>query len=87
MPPWLREISPGRKVAEPPPTRAIVDVVWCGARNGGRATSPARGIGIPAAEWTIVAASASSRSSAGSRPQRRCASIVLPEPGGPTSRR
>ncbi len=45
--------------------------------------SPDSGSGAPAAEWTIVASSARTRSSGGSRPGRRDASIVLPEPGGP----
>ena len=86
-PPWARLISPGRSEAEPPPTRATTELVWCGARNGGVVTSPPRGIATPAAEWIIVAASASARSSAGKTPVKRCASIVLPEPGAPTSSR
>ena len=83
-PPWARLISPGRSEDEPPPTRATTELVWCGARNGGTRTKPPRGIGIPAAEWIIVACTASSRSSGGSSPGRRWASIVLPEPGEPT---
>ncbi len=41
-PPWLRLISPGRSVADPPPIRPTVDVVWCGARNGGVEIRPLR---------------------------------------------
>ena len=40
-------------------------------------------LATPAAEWIMVVSSAISRSSGGSRPGNRCASIVLPDPGGP----
>ena len=56
-PPWLRLISPGRSVADPPPISPTVEVVWCGARNGGVEIRPPGGIASPAAEWTIVTAS------------------------------
>ena len=56
MPPWLRLISPGRSVVEPPPTSATTELVWCGARNGAAVTSPPAGMALAAAEWIIVAA-------------------------------
>ncbi len=62
-----------------------IELVWCGARKGGRSINPDGGSGSPAAEWTMVASSASPRSSEGNNPGRRDASIVLPEPGGPTN--
>ena len=34
-PPWAALISPGRSARDPPPTRATIVVLWCGARNGG----------------------------------------------------
>ena len=45
-----------------------------------------RAAGSPTAECTIVTSSARARSSGGSRPGRRDASIVLPAPGGPMNR-
>ena len=33
-------ISPGRSCCDPPPTRPMVDEVWCGARNGAVRTRP-----------------------------------------------
>ena len=60
--------------------------LWWGARNGGWPTSPPCR-GRPAAEWIRVTSSACSVVRAGSSPSRRRASIVLPEPGGPTSSR
>ena len=85
-PPLASETSPGRMLAVPPPTMATSDAVWCGARRGGRRTSPS-GSGRPAAEWIIVVSNARSRPRAGSRPGRRWASMVLPAPGGPSRRR
>ena len=41
-PPLASETSPGRMLAVPPPTMATSDAVWCGARSGGRRTSPPR---------------------------------------------
>ncbi len=57
--PWLARLSsPGRIDAPPPPTSETIDELWCGAWNGGWATSPPRGSGTPAAECTIVTSSA-----------------------------
>ncbi len=39
-PPFAKDTSPGRMLAVPPPTIATSDAVWCGARSGGRRTSP-----------------------------------------------
>src|SRR5439155_856630 len=40
----------------------------------------------PATEWMVLTSTASSRASGGRMPGRRLASIVFPEPGGPTKR-
>ncbi len=48
---------------------------------------PARGRSSPATEWMRVTSSASSGARAGRTPGSRRASIVLPVPGGPASRR
>ena len=47
-------ISPGRSAALPPPTSDVTDDVWCGARSGGRVTSPPDGRRSPPAEWMRV---------------------------------
>ena len=52
--------SPGRGTA-PPPTTAAADAPWCGARNGGAATSADAGGRVPAIEWIRVTSSASAR--------------------------
>ena len=67
------------------PTNATIELLWWGARNGARCTIPPAGRRTPAAEWTIVACSEISGSSSGNKPGMRWASIVLPDPGGPTS--
>ena len=85
-PPLAKETLPGRMLAVPPPTIATNDAVWCGARSGGREIRLV-GRARPAAEWIIVVSSATSPSRPGSRPGNRCASIVLPAPGGPSRRR
>src|SRR6266571_4919579 len=59
-------------------------MVWCGARNGRRATSDSPSGRVPATEWIFVVSSASSRLILGKIVGRRRASIVFPEPGGPT---
>ena len=86
-PPWARLISPGRIHVVPPPIIATAEALWCGARNGGRVTSPVVGSPSPATEWTRVASREVARSRGGSRSGRRVASMVFPEPGGPTIRR
>ena len=85
-PRWASETSPGRGLG-PPPTIAGADAPWCGARNGGTATSARPGGSSPATEWMRVTSSASSRVSVGRMPGSRRASIVFPVPGGPISRR
>ena len=69
----------------PPPTIAAYDIVWCGARKGGRRTSEVTGP-APATDATTVAASAASSSRSGSNVGTVRARSVLPDPGGPTSR-
>ena len=83
VPPCANEISPGLSAALPPPTMAMSDAVWCGARHGGRRTKPPGGSGTPAADCTIIASIAVRSSRRGSRPGNRWASIVFPDPGGP----
>ncbi len=60
---------------------------WWGARNGGRRSSSPSGRAQPAEEWMRVTVSASAGVSGGRRPAMRSASIVFPEPGGPTMSR
>lgn len=78
---WASEISPGRG-GEPPPTSATALALWCGAQVGRwpQLASAKR----PASEATAADSSASSVSMGGNRPANRCASMDLPEPGGPT---
>ena len=52
----------------PPPVSATSEAPWCGARNGGRSTSPLGGSVTPAAEWMQVASTACRPLSRGSRP-------------------
>jgi len=77
-------ISPGRGLL-PPPTSAAPEAVWCGLRKLRtphlRASKPEGPI-----EATAAASSASASVIGGSRPGRRCASMDLPEPGGPSMR-
>ena len=71
------------EACEPPPTSDGNELVWCGARNGGRITRPPPGNGTPDAEWIIVVSSAVAGSRSGSSAGSRRASIVLPAPGRP----
>jgi len=69
----------------PPPTRPAWLVVWCGARNGRRSTSPPGH--SPRAETRRVTSMRSSGESGGMRSASARASSDLPAPGGPVSRR
>ena len=80
--PWSASVTSPGDSRGPPPTIAAYDIVWCGARNGGRRTSPSIGPS-PAADATIVAASAASSSSGGSSPGTVRASMRLARPGRP----
>ena len=80
-----RDLARARAGRCPPPTSAATDAVWCGARNG-RVTSRPRGR-RPGGRVDRVTSSASSSVSGGRIVARRRASIVLPTPGGPVSRR
>lgn len=80
-----RLASPGRAEG-PPPIMPTVEVPVCGLRNGRSSISPAGGSSA-ASDQILVTSIASARASRGSRPGRRRASIVLPEPGGPRSSR
>ena len=81
---WASEISPGRG-GDPPPTSATALAVWWGWRVGRRPQSSGRK--LPARLATAALSSASSTCMAGSSPAKRCASMDLPEPGGPTIKR
>src|SRR5690242_12483671 len=81
-PPCARLTSPGRGY-DPPPIKPASEIVWCGARNGRRATSDSPSGSTPATEWILVVSSASSRLMRGRIVGSRRASIVLPLPGGP----
>src|SRR4051794_41929460 len=65
---WAREISPGRMVEVPPPTRDTLEALWWGARNGGAHTSvPPRG-GAPAPRGERGGPGASPVGGGGGRP-------------------
>src|SRR5205809_8121226 len=83
-PPCARLTSPGRGY-DPPPISPASEIVWCGARNGRRATSDSPSGSTPATEWIFVVSSASSRLIFGRMVGSRRASIVFPDPGGPRS--
>src|SRR5437667_384062 len=85
-PPCARLTSPGRGY-DPPPISPASEMVWCGARNGRRATSDSPSARTPATEWILVVSSASSRLILGRTVGSRRASIVFPDPGGPIIRR
>jgi hypothetical protein len=82
---WARLASPGRGII-PPPMRPAWEMVWWGARNGRRPTSPSSRDSVPATECTFVVSMASAKVMAGRMVGIRRASIVLPEPGGPIMR-
>src|SRR5438445_3401471 len=84
-PPCARLTSPGRGY-DPPPINPASEIVWCGARNGRRATNDSPSGSTPATEWILIVSSASSRPILGRIVGRRRASIVFPEPGGPIIR-
>ncbi len=71
----------------PPPTIAALLAVWCGAQNGGAASSGLRSGSTPATEWMAVTSSAAAASRRGSTVGIRSASMVLPAPGGPSRHR
>ncbi len=75
------EISPGLG-GEPPPTSATALAVWWGEQVGRwpQRASAKR----PASDATAADSKASRVLMGGSRPAKRCASMDLPEPGGPT---
>ena len=71
----------------PPPTSPLAEIVWCGARNGRRTTSDTSGASMPATLYTRVTSIASATDSGGMIDATRRASMVLPDPGGPTMSR
>jgi hypothetical protein len=70
---------------EPPPMRPASEIEWWGERKGRVVTRAALAGSKPLIEWILVHSSASSKESGGRIVTIRFASIVLPEPGGPTS--
>ncbi len=80
------ETAPGRAMPLPPPTSAAIELEWWGATNGGTVLSAPPAGSRPATDRMAASASASAGASRGSSPTNRWASIVLPVPGGPTSR-
>ena len=66
----------------PPPSSPVIEIEWCGARNGRDRSTP-RPARSPATECSWVASSASSRDRLGRIVVMRRASIVLPAPGEP----
>ena len=83
----MREARLARSRPRAAPDDAATEALWCGARNGGETISGRPGSSSPATEWMRVTSRASSGASVGRTPGSRRASIVLPVPGGPASRR
>ncbi|MNS95357.1 hypothetical protein D3C72_1296130 [compost metagenome] len=84
MPWWARLTSPGRGLLVPPTSPAF-ETEWCGLRKGLTETRLPLGGSKPATEYSLVMSSASLKLSGGRMPGNRLASIVLPDPGGPTN--
>ena len=84
MPLCARLISPGCSCA--PPASAAAEVVWCGARKGRESTMGRVRLVSPLTECISVVSSISSRLMSGRMETIRFASMLLPEPGGPTMR-
>jgi hypothetical protein len=68
-----------------PPLRPGSETEWWGERKGRVVTCAALAGSRPLIEWILVHSSASSKESGGRMVTIRFASIVFPEPGGPTS--
>src|SRR5712691_8299673 len=69
---------------EPPPIRPASETEWWGERKGRVVTSAALAGKRPEMEWILVHSNASSKERGGRMLTIRFASMVLPEPGGPT---
>ena len=82
MPLCANDISPGIGLL-PPPTSATAEMVWCGDLNGRLVMSPLKEDILPATELTLVVSMASCKVSGGRMEDKRLASMLLPEPGGP----
>ena len=78
-----KEISPGFGTV-PPPAIPATETVWWGERKGRWFTNGFLLSSVPAMEWILVVSIDSSKVISGSIPGSRFASILLPEPGGPT---
>ena len=75
------DISPGAPFL-PPPRIAVVDALWCGARNGRKHSSVSV---FFTTVWSLIVSSFSLCESSGSRECAALAKLVLPVPGGPVS--
>jgi hypothetical protein len=80
-----RLTSPGFTFS-PPPTRAAIEALWCGVRNG-RVRDSRPPCSVPATLATIDTSSASAGVNGGNIPGRHAAISDLPAPGGPTNNR
>lgn len=80
-----RLISPGCGKL-PPPVMAVVEIVWCGSRNGRLEISPLPCPSFPATECILVVSRLSPNDSGGRMEGRRFASMDFPLPGAPTNR-
>ena len=80
-----RLISPGCGKL-PPPVMAVVEIVWCGSRNGRLEISPLPSPSFPATECILVVSRLSPNDSGGRMEGRRFASMDFPLPGAPTNR-
>src|SRR5438067_5956312 len=67
--------------------RPASETEWCGERKGRVVTSAALAGRRPEIEWILVHSSASSKERGGRIVAIRFASMVFPEPGGPTRSR
>lgn len=79
-----RLISPGCGKL-PPPVMAVVEIVWCGSRNGRLEISPLPCPSFPATECILVVSRLSPNDSGGRMEGRRFASMDFPLPGAPTN--
>ena len=77
-----KEISPGCGL-DPPPTKAISEMVWCGDLKGLLLIKDALTANFPATEWILVVSRASCKVKGGKIVGMRLANMVLPAPGGP----
>jgi hypothetical protein len=76
-----------RHLPGPPPSKPTSELGWGGARQGRAVTRVVRPPVSPVTRWMRVVSRAAARVIAGRRVARRRASLDVPAPGGPRSRR